>query len=124
MVSGLVTIVASDRVVKAVLTLPPATSRPEEKSPWPALVPVAVMETSPRLITPPLAVIVTLVPEMVVLPVLVLLPVLGVLPATALAPARVMAPESERMVREEGVAADANQLGPVLMDSAPARIVP
>ena len=99
------------RAVNAVLTVPPATSRPEEKSPWPVAVPVALIERLPRLITPPAAVIVTLGAVMVVTP------------ATAVAPARVTSPE---LVREKlaGVAAAASQEGPVLVAWAPARIEP
>ena len=95
----------------AVLTLPPATSRPEEKSPWPVAVPVALIERLPRLITPPAAVIVTLGAVMVVAP------------ATAVAPARVRSPELV-IVRLAGVAAAASQEGPLLEAWASARIVP
>ena len=99
------------RALKAVLTVPPATRRPDEKSPWPAAVPLAVMERLPRLITPPEAVMVMVGAVMVVAP------------ATAVAPARVRVPGVE-MLRLAGVAAAANQAGPVLVESAPARIEP
>jgi hypothetical protein len=35
------------RAVSEVFTLPPATSKPEEKRPWPAAVPVELIERSP-----------------------------------------------------------------------------
>ena len=99
------------RAVKAVLAVPPATRRPEEKRPWPAAVPLALIERLPRLITPPDAAIVIEGAVMVVEP------------ATAVAPARVRLPELE-MVRLAGVAAAASQDGPVVVESAPARIEP
>ena len=99
------------RADKAVLTVPPATRRPEEKSPWPAAVPLALIARLPRLITPPDAVLVMLGAVIVVAP------------PTAVAPARVRLPWLE-MVRLAGVAEAANQDGPLVVESEPARIEP
>lgn len=96
------------RALSEVFTLPPATSKPEEKRPWPASVPVALIERSPRLITPPDAVMLILGALMVVMP------------PTAVAPARVR----EVVLEIFKLVALLNQSGPVSVELAPARMEP
>ncbi len=96
------------RAVREVFTLPPATSKPEEKRPWPAAVPIALIERSPRLINPPDAVMLILGALMVVIP------------PTAVAPARVR----EVVLEIFKLVPLLNQTGPVAVELAPARMEP